>query len=647
MLYFIISDNGLKIDLSHLDVTFNETNDWFTKEFSSAYSFPVKVPVKLFSGIVDFHYNSVVVKKQFTGKLFRNGELVDATLKLQEKKGDFVECIIFSGLEDFPNFDKKLAELPLFYLDLEGMPIKTHALEVITKNFPETPYNFFMLHTDQYDSDEFNGFQKIINNFHDGEFVENTLEEETNIDVIRNIMQPLPYLMYVLKKGFEDAGFELAGDILTIPDLQKAVIVSPGDYFESLKREEIPFRFRINEWDEEAYVKNTVQHVLFNKTIVVERKGDYILHGNVHTLRCITSAGVPVPISDIFIGVYKVSGGVPVVLDFIETDAPSGSGGPVLWHERLYTRNYDIPVSLEAGDIIQITKVEPRRDYIPPFLENYPEAVSLSLYPVRYRNPDGSPIISVLDLDFIDLKRCVPDMTFGDLVTQIRALKNLDFIPEGKKIRMDYITPKLSRNDALNLSKFDTEEPSVIYNDERSYELFFTDGKARPEYYESAFVDRSGVVYENYTLLKTTDPVEIDMLPLPVIDRGGVLTAYDLDAEKSKLRLAFGNAVSEPESDIPAELPVCFFNEKTTIRNIYQDHYRRWLNFLLHAQTFQFEFIGTLEDLRSLFIKKIIYAYSCHHVISELEKQHLLIADQQYQRVNLKMESLPLAADPL
>jgi hypothetical protein len=51
----------------------------------------------------------------------------------------------------------------------------------------------------------------------------NTLDLQSNIDSIR-IMQPLPYLMHIIKTGVNDAGFTLAGDILTDADLQQATI---------------------------------------------------------------------------------------------------------------------------------------------------------------------------------------------------------------------------------------------------------------------------------------------------------------------------------------------------------------------------------------------------------------------------------------
>jgi hypothetical protein len=66
-----------------------------------------------------------------------------------------------------------------------------------------------------------------------------------------------------------------------------------------------------------------------------------------------------------------------------------------------------------------------KRDYTPSITPDYPEAISLKLIPIRFRNQDGSPIISTLNLNEIDLKKVVPDMTFRDLIMIIKTGKTM------------------------------------------------------------------------------------------------------------------------------------------------------------------------------------------------------------------------------
>jgi hypothetical protein len=49
-------------------------------------------------------------------------------------------------------------------------------------------------------------------------------------------------------------------------------------------------------------------------------------------------------------------------------------------------------------------KIEPKGT-TPSITPDYPEAISLKLIPIRFRNQDGSPIISTLNLNEIDLKK--------------------------------------------------------------------------------------------------------------------------------------------------------------------------------------------------------------------------------------------------
>jgi len=641
MLYFVIRDSGKKIDLSHLNVIFNEENDWFSREVKSDYSFPITLPKKELLTETDFTYNSVTVKKQYPGYLYRDGEVLSATLKLDKIKGKFLECIIFMGSENIPGFNQKLNTFPLQVVsEIEDM--KEHALDKIVLDYPDTNYNFPMVHTNNYDasSAEFFEFKGILNNYEEGAFVENELVTETNVDRILNIMQPFAYLMYVLKTALESVGFTLSGDILQIQDLNKALLFKDARYFVSLGRDSIPFRYKITEWTSNAYIKNNIQHVLYNKSIEIEKKGDYILFGEIYSAFYRFSA-FNIRISDLFISVSKISGGVPTLLFTLEIDGADITTSEIKITRD--TRSLDIPVSFESGDTLQITKVEAKRDLIPPILQDYPEAVSLSVIPIRYRNEDDSPIISLLDLNEVDLKKVVPDMTLSELIMQVRLSKNLDMVFNGNEIVMNFISPQINRSDYVDLSEYEVEEPERPVNDDRSYELKYKDGKQNPEYiYDSVFVTAEGDQVINYTVKKDTEPIELDFLPLPVITRDNVTTAFALDDEQSKLRLIFFNAI-DPEIE---EIPVCFDNVLFTIPNIYNNHYKRWINFLINSISNEWEFIIPVEKFKGVTAKTIVFCYGNFQIFRELQRERLLINSNQYWRVTPKTESLPLTADP-
>ena len=113
-----------------------------------------------------------------------------------------------------PNFDKKLSDLPLH--NFEVLDIYQHANEAVEKSYPAVDYNFPKLYTDEYnlDSEEWKYFDSMINNRVQEQgktekvFPRNRVEN--GMDVYnKNIIHPMPYLLYVLKAGFKDAGFQL------------------------------------------------------------------------------------------------------------------------------------------------------------------------------------------------------------------------------------------------------------------------------------------------------------------------------------------------------------------------------------------------------------------------------------------------------
>lgn len=630
MLYFILNTNGLKIELTQFKVSFNETNDWFNAQFTTDYSFPFDVPIDYLKSVVDFDENATNQTTLFKGKLYKFGRIEDATFKIQEVLGKQASCVIFGGVSQFPGFDKKLSEFPLDVV--EGINMKEYAKETIVKDYPETSFNFPMVHTDNYDStsSEFNGFRKIINHFEDGDYVQNAIDELDEVDVINNIMQPFPYLMHVLQKIFQTAGYTLAGDILTIPDLQKALLCNKKNYFTSLVKTTIPFRQNTDQWDSLDLVKSGIQHVKFEHEITIEKKGNYILYGQVvsavfkiqpfnNNMTDINVLIEQVGVSTVELYEYNVNG----------TDYDPTSAKKV----KRVSKNVDLEFSAEAGDIIRITKIEPKRDSVPELLENYPEAFSLDIFPVRYLNPDDSPIISLLDKDYIDLKELVPEMTAEELVNEVRMLKNLDFTPNGSVVTMNFIDKNINRENCLDLSKYNVSNPLRTYDDELSFELFFSDEKK--ENNNSVYVTKSQVFESNYLTQKETIPIEINALAYPVIFRNNVSTAHQNDDEDSKLRLIYYSKIDDLEED----LPTCYSNDLMKMKNIYELYYKKWLTLRINSVKFNWNFIIPLHKYPHFNVKSILFYNKIFHVLSEKENELLLINNNQYLSITAKSES--------
>lgn len=627
MLVFIHAN--FKLDLTYLNVTFTEINQWFKDDFSTENSIPFDLyldsELSKNSGFRS-HYNTNQNETIFSGYLDNDGELKAAVLQFISIKGSFISALIKSGTENFPSFDKKLSELNLEVKLVDN--IVTDAVSVIFKGYPETNYNYPMVHTDKYDptSDEWHGFEKTINKFVAGQFLTNALDLNTNIDSIRNIMQPLPYLMHVIKTGVADAGFTLAGDILQDRDLQQALPFRDGEYYLQQLKNEIPIVVKNKEWSSIFGTINRRSHVNFNKQLTIEKKGDYILFGTIPSIyfsqgRSRTSR-LYISIETITsLGILQVFNVDYLAYPRIRPD-----------HSVELSFDIDIPLSFNVGDSIVIKKTEVRRDETPSITPDYPEAVSLKLIPVRFKNPDGSPIISTLNLNEINLQKVVPDMTFRDLIMIIKNWKNYEFIPVDNVIYMNRISLKLSRDAAVDLSEFEVEEPERLFHEDRQFELSFTDGKAHETYkYDSLLVSKDNTVVNNYILKDTVNPIKIDALPLPVITRNGVTTALSYEDQTSKLRLVFMRPMIEGGA------PITYWNENVLIPAVYENDFKEWLKFRINSLACNWDFIMSVEKFREITIQTLVYAYGNYHILSEIEKERL---NSMFWRITAKTESL-------
>ncbi|WP_417365873.1 hypothetical protein [Flavobacterium beibuense] len=629
MLQFI--SNDFKIDLTHLKIHLNDINPWLQEDLISEYSFPFDMALKDWVKTADFsNYNSASLKTEFVGKLFIDGILIDSTLKIQEHQGDRVTGVIFAGLDGLKVLDFPLSEIPFDIVPVSNL--KEHAQSIIIQDYPDVKYNFPMIHSDKYDpeSSEFKNFKGILNNYVDGDFIENQLQEESNIDDIFNIMQPLPYLMHVLKKGFDYAGMKLEGDIVDDEDLNRALLFRDGSYYKSLSKAALPLRATVNEYYQELNDLNGIPHVQYIIEVPIERKGDYIITGSIYSLRYKGQEGPFIKdASNLLLRLQKLSAGN---YETLYEGGYDGEEVPAVISNSVITTDIDISVTLEAGDVVVFTKIEPKRDSVPSETPDYPDAVSLNITPVRFRNSDGTPILSVLDLDEINLSQVVPDMTLIELLSVIRKWKNFGVTMSGKTITMDYVEKRLNRSLANDMSSYDIEEPLRTFLDERSFELLFTDGKKTESFtYESVLITKTDVVFNSYTKNDNAISITIDGLFYPFTDKNGANTAYAFDDEPSKLRLVFFRKMLE------GGRPLAFDNQNMSIRSVYNNYYKRWLDFRVNSVSYKWDFIISAERMKEISIQSLQFAYNNYHVITELEKERIT---PLYWRVTAKSESL-------
>src|SRR5690606_13794278 len=234
-LKIIHSDFELKL----VDTSFTmvEENNWFSDRIFTKYTYHIsKVLTDAEDAALKFitEYAARNVATVFDVAFYVLDVEHKAVMEIEKIIGRKLEFQIRYGFEEFPNFEKKLAQLPLHQFVLEGETIYEHAESMI--GLEEADYNFPTIFTDQFDkeSPQWHAFEGRINNYTGSAFLVNEYDAGEDLQLNRNIMQPLPSLLYVLKQGFADQGYILAGDILTDPEFSKAFLYSLSEFYSTI-----------------------------------------------------------------------------------------------------------------------------------------------------------------------------------------------------------------------------------------------------------------------------------------------------------------------------------------------------------------------------------------------------------------------------
>ena len=260
----------LQIDLSNVSLTVNEENNWFADRFYVKYSYPFSLEVtdELLSIFGDLqNYNSELTT-------YIEGDYVEqAILTVDSIDGSSITLSLKYGYDEFPSFDKKLQELILDEISVDN--IYNYANTIVNKCFPETTFNFPQIITDKYNKEDttWKFFEGRLNNRINNIFLENTVSDNDEM-VNRNVIHPCVYLFYVLQRGFEVAGFEVAGDFTQNELAKKMLLYADKDQY--LKREiNEPLEMSITTEDspEWTYTFKGIVDGHWSKSISIPRKG--------------------------------------------------------------------------------------------------------------------------------------------------------------------------------------------------------------------------------------------------------------------------------------------------------------------------------------------------------------------------------------
>ncbi|WP_445458452.1 hypothetical protein [Flavobacterium sp. HNIBRBA15423] len=597
--------SNFEIDLSKLKVADILENSWFSNKFFVKFTFPFEMDLTEendinFGFLSWFNANSHTTI--YEGKYVHRDVMEDAILEIDEVT-DKISMSFGYGFDEFPNFNKKLSELPLD--KFEVVDIYAHAATIIPQTWPAVNYNFPQIHIDKIDNSEdpWLDFEMIINNYKDGAFLIN----EVGVDDItynRNIMQPTPYALHILKKGFEDAGKILMGDILEDETIKKLCIYTDTDYWTTYELESYNI------------LKMSADYVEAGSQVI---QGTFpgpfswsapTINPTVLFYKYFSDIEITTP------GKYRIIGTILLVgLRFSTSYFKIKYRDVVLATQQIYmygsALTVNVNVIFETLSDLSLNNITVevyggrREDRI---------IIDLAINPIRLHDTSGMAIPTIINQNEVDLTRAVPKITFGEFVNRFKNWFNLDLDQRGNEIHMNFIQDEKKRKEPIDLTIFEVKTPLRKFTRGNSYLLKFQDVETKDYTFLPVFHNKDGFVTANYKTDDKTNEITVDALPLPLLFRNGIQTAHAFDTDESKIYAVLYDGLNTDDLNLskdPYEL---------LIPQVHEKYWKDWLNFRINSQGFQWSFKAHYEDIANLKNKSKVFAYMNNHIVRSITR---------------------------
>ena len=596
-----------ELDLTPFKVSDTEENNWFSDSFFTKYSFPFTIDltddldiafefISLYNSNPQTYYELIYV---------HNNKIEKAVFEIESHQEKLSTTLRF-GFEQLPSFDKKLSELSLDKFDLPaGTTIYAHAETIITQTFPAVNYNFPQIHVDKYDATDalWNGFEGILNNRVAGAFLTNTVDTAADVTYNRNVMQPLPYWIHILQRGMIDGGYTLSGKILDDPRLKKACLFGDVDYFGKPTFQEA---INISQMSEDGV--NVGGSKKYYSNTILTAPGKYNISGNV---RVMTHAN--------FGSYFTIKYRNTILYNWTSNKTGLFQGSKF--------KTLDIDLDIETITDLNVNDIT---------IESYQgntvgeSMIELSIICVRLNDSAGVAIPTVSNENKIDLTKAVPNINFVDFIKVVKNWFNYDLNIIDKLAIMNPIEEEINYQHVEDLQFTEVKKPLRKFSQGTSFLLKFTEIENKDFKFLPVFHSKELVVNSNYVTNDKTSIIEINALPLPLLTRKSVQTAFALEQDDSKVYLIpyaglyNGNNLAQPI-------------EEYLLPAVHLQYWKKWFNFRINSHGFTWNFKAWNEQILNLKAKTKIFAYKKFHIIKNINKTE--IEPNQYQ-VEVETEGL-------
>jgi hypothetical protein len=193
---------------------------------------------------------------------------------------------------------------------------------------------------------------------------------------------------------------------------------------------------------------------------------------------------------------------------------------------------------------------------------------------------------------------------------------------------MNKIEDEINFNEAIDYQFTEVKTPRRKFNNDISYLLKYAD---TDNSYLPVFQNNKGVFNSGFKTNENTKTIEIKGLPLPLLNRNNVNTAYAIDKDDSKLFLVLYYGVNE-------DLNVTSSDEPLLLPALHQNYWQKWFKFRINATSFNWSFTAFAESIAFLNTKNKIFAYKRWHIIKNINRKEI---KPNLFEVDLETDTLP------
>ena len=607
-----IITSDFEIDLSGYDISIQEENSWFSDTFFTKYSYPFDLIVtdEINRSLGDvLSFDSKTAKYFMPCQYIFYNKMENAFLIFERIVENIASFSLKYGMDEFPNFDKNLNELPLLKKDVVN--IFTEAESTVSKTYPSTNYNFPQIHTEKYDptTAEFHGFRKIINNRVVSGFFMNTVEVEDGEDVMynRNIIQPMPYLMYVLHKGFELSGLTLTGDIVNDSKLQKILIYAEKE--PDVQKDVTPLQMSFSDID---ITSSTPTYVI----------PMYITGIDVTQYIVIENLTISTP------GKYNILGEIDIRTNNYNYEAVLivYKDNQVIYTKRTkfapWTTLVDIDFIHHSGSC------DIRIEAWTAIGQNQ-TVFDFQILPIYFINSNGEKETNLLIENKVDLTKNVPNTTFGNLVTATLNMFNysIDSV-SATEVVINKIENCMKSNEIADLTAF--ENINVIRKP-KSDISFLLNYEAEGDMDLGGFyIDKEQMKFVTKEFNKSVEnTISIPIFPLQNTLVNDVYTANSLGSSNDKILFVMYDGLQNGKN---------YTLESTLlIGNLIHEYHINWLKNRVNSVEYNISFLASANHVINLTTKKRAYCFNNIHLIKNITKNQL---PNEMFEVELETETL-------